>query len=79
MPTKMDDPSSVAFLNQAPIFKWYVVRCGSTNIFQKDMCSKEIGLCAQNVKTIPDNISKSCTTHFMSMRMLTSISNNIII
>ena len=27
-----------------PRFEWYVVRCGSKNGFQKDTCSKEIGL-----------------------------------
>ena len=34
-------------LNQTPRFEWYVVRCGSKNEHRKDMCLREIGLCAQ--------------------------------
>ena len=39
----------VTHLNKATynIFEWYVVCCGSKNRYKKDMCSKEIRLCAQ--------------------------------
>ena len=30
--------------------KWYMIRCGSKNGHQQDMCLKEIGLCAQRRK-----------------------------
>ena len=46
------NPYSVTFLIRTPILKWYVVCCGSKNIYQKDMCLKEIGLHAQNITTI---------------------------
>jgi hypothetical protein len=39
---KVEVPSSVAYLDQAPIFEWYVVRCGSKNIYHKDMCIKRL-------------------------------------
>ena len=48
----VDDPYLVTFLNERPIFEWCVVSCGSKNEHQKEMCLKEIGLCAQNVRTI---------------------------
>ena len=38
--------------NQTPILEWYVGRCGSKNIYPKDMCQQTIGLCVQNVITI---------------------------
>lgn len=51
MPTKVDDPSSITILH---------CRCGPTNGFQNNTCSKKIGLRAQNMKTIlnliPDKI-----------------------
>jgi hypothetical protein len=34
------------------IFEWHVVRCGSKNGLKKDVCLKEIGLCAQTILTI---------------------------
>jgi hypothetical protein len=45
-----DMPNPVTYLNQAPKFEWFVIRCGSkeqipkTQIFQKDWttCSKYI-------------------------------------
>lgn len=37
-------PNFVTYLNQTPITKWYVVRCGSKGS-QKNMLLKEIGLC----------------------------------
>jgi hypothetical protein len=33
------------------VFKWCMVRCKSKNEDQKDVCFKEIGLCAQNMPT----------------------------
>jgi hypothetical protein len=33
------------------MFEWYVVGCGAKNWHQKEICSKEIGLCAQNMLT----------------------------
>lgn len=41
----------VTFLDQTPIFEWYMIWCGSTNGYQK-----EIGLCAQNNIAIVDPI-----------------------
>ena len=50
---KLNTPNSVTFLNQTPIFEWYVVvRFGSNDICQKGMCIKEIGLCVQTMITI---------------------------
>jgi hypothetical protein len=31
------------------VFYWNVVWCGSKNGYQKNMCLKEIGLCAQSM------------------------------
>jgi hypothetical protein len=39
-----------------PTFEWYVVRCESRNWHQKDMCLKEIRLCAQSALTILGSI-----------------------
>jgi len=36
-------------LKWTPIFEWCVVRYGSKNGHQKDMCCKEIGLCSKFV------------------------------
>ena len=36
---EVDVPNSVTYLNQMPIFEWYVVRCGFKNEHnKKDMC-----------------------------------------
>ena len=35
---------------------WYMVRCGSKNGHQKDICLKQIGLCAQNMVTVLGSI-----------------------
>ena len=40
----VDMPNSITYLDQTPIFEWYLVRCGSKNRYQKDMCIEEIGL-----------------------------------
>ena len=39
-------PNSAPYLNWRPIFEGDVVRGGFKNGYQKEMCSKEIGLCA---------------------------------
>ena len=44
-----------------PIFEWYEVRCGSRNRHQKDMCSKEIRLRAQNCSLV--SMPQSQTTY----------------
>ena len=47
---------SVIYLNQTPIFEWCVIRCGSKNKYQKDVCLKESELQAQNLITILGSI-----------------------
>ena len=39
--SKVDVLNSVTYLNRTPIFEWYVIRCGSENKHQKDMCLKK--------------------------------------
>ena len=41
--------SNITTVIRAPIFEWYVVRCGSKNWHQKDTYLQGIGLCAQNM------------------------------
>ena len=49
----IDMPKSITnYLNQTPIFEWYVIRCGFRNGYQRDMCIKEINPCAQFIITI---------------------------
>jgi hypothetical protein len=43
---------SVTSLSGPPVFVWYAVRCGLKSGYQKDMCLKVIGLCAQVSKII---------------------------
>ena len=45
-------------VNQAPMFEWCVVRCGSKNGHYEDMCLKEIELHAQNLLIILGSIVK---------------------
>jgi len=49
---KVDVPNSVTYCNETPIIKWYVVKYGSKNGYQKDMSLKDIELCAQNLLII---------------------------
>jgi hypothetical protein len=35
---KVDNPCSISFFIRTIIFEWYVVWCGSKNIYQKVMC-----------------------------------------
>ena len=46
---KVDVPNSVTYLDQAPIFEWYVGWSGSKNKYQKDMCLTETALRAKNM------------------------------
>ena len=46
------NPYLVTYLIRIHIVEWFVVWFGSKNNFHKDMCSKYIGLCAQNLITI---------------------------
>ena len=55
------------FLNQIPIFEWYVVRYGSKNGQQKDMFLKEIGLCAQVLLTILGSIVNTIRGAYMTI------------
>ena len=48
--------NSVTYWKQTPIFKWYVVKCGSKNGYQKDMSLKDIELFAQNLLIILGSI-----------------------
>ena len=49
---KIDMLDSVTYLNRTPIFEWYMVRFGSKDGHQKDICLKEIGLRAQTIITV---------------------------
>jgi hypothetical protein len=50
---EVDNPSSNTFFFIGTfVFEWYVVLHGSKNVYQKDMCLKEIGLHIQNIMTI---------------------------
>ena len=66
VPRKVDVPKSITTITWTPIFKCYVVRCGSKNWQQKDMWLKEIELCAQNMLTIlsliVNMIGRTCMT-----------------
>ena len=50
--SKVDVPKSNIAIIRAPIVEWYVIRYEPKIGHQKDMCSKQIGLCAQNMLTI---------------------------
>ena len=50
--SRVDIPYSNIARIWTPIFEWYVVRSGSKNGHQKDLCLKETRTCAQNMLTI---------------------------
>ena len=52
------------FLSRAPIFEWYVARCGSKISHQKDTRLKEIELHAQSIWTIVKLISQQVFKDF---------------
>ena len=78
---KIDNSYLVTFLCQTPIFEWYVGRCGSKNGYQKDVCSKEIELHAQNMIIVLDwivnTIREDLDDHVMSTRISTFIINKL--
>jgi len=51
---KKDVPNLHTYADWTPVFEWYVVKCGSRNGHQKDVCLKEIRLCVQSMITILD-------------------------
>ena len=58
---KVDVPNSVAYINWTRVFECYVVRYGSKNGYQKDMCLKVIRLCAQNMIAILGSTVIQCS------------------
>jgi hypothetical protein len=70
---KVDNPYLVKFLIMTPTLESYVIWSGSKNGYQKDMCSKEIGLRAQSMITSLGAISQHnwgyLYDHLMSMRI----------
>lgn len=82
----MMTPNSIISLNMTGIFKWYVVRRAAKNKNQKDMCSKETAVHAQNMITILGSIMTiifiwevDLHDHLMSIKMFTLIMNEIFI
>ena len=49
---KIDMSNSITCLNQTPIYKCYVVRCGSKSRYQQNKCLNVIGLHVQSVISI---------------------------
>ena len=73
---------TLTYLNQTPIFEWYVIRFSSKNKYQKDMCLKESELHAQNMITILGSIVSIMGyvhDHLMSIRIFTLMTNKICI
>jgi hypothetical protein len=54
--SKVDIPNLITDLSHAPIFEWYVVKCGSMNRYQRRHVLKAIGLRAQNMTHILGSI-----------------------
>ena len=73
----------VTSLNQTPTFELYMVRCGPNIGYKKNMCSKKIGLHAQNMRTILNLIfninGKDPCDHLMSTHVFTLIMIKIFI
>jgi hypothetical protein len=76
-------PNSATYLTQTPILKWFVVWCGSQNMYQKNMLLKETRLYAQNMMTIMGSmgsmIGGGVYDQLMSTRILTMIMNEMYI
>ena len=53
---KVNGPNPIADLEWTPIFKWCVLRCGSKNGCQKNVCFKKIGLRVPNLLAILGSI-----------------------
>ena len=48
----VDNPYSVTLLLWTLMFVWYTFLCGCKNVYMKDTCQEEIGVCTQNTITI---------------------------
>jgi hypothetical protein len=46
----------VTYHDRTPTFEWYVIRCGSKNTQQKDLCVKGVGLHVQNMMIVGGSI-----------------------
>ena len=71
-------PNLVTYRNQTPIFKWYVVSCGSKNEHPKrdwTMCSKQVNHSKLNNQHNWGNLYD----HLMSTRIFTLVMNEIFI
>ena len=81
-PGEVDVPKSVTYLNRPPRFEWYVVRYGSKNKYQKNICLKRIILFVHKLITtlgsMINTIEKTYITISMSLRIFVSIMNKII-
>ena len=53
---KVDNPYLIILLVGTPIFERYAVWCVSKDRDHRDVCSKEIGLCAQIMISVLDSI-----------------------
>jgi hypothetical protein len=64
-----------ALINTNCTCEWYVLRCGSKNGHQEDICSKEVELHAQNILTTSSSIVNDVHVydHFMSRIIITLI------
>ena len=73
----------VTYLDQTPIYEWFVVRGSSKNKYIQDLCSKEMELCAQNFNhhSRPNNVHiwKNLYDYLMNMRIFTLMMNKIFI
>ena len=57
-------PNSVTYFDGTPVFVWYVVRCGSKNRHQKDMCSNILDTCSNsNTHSRPNNQQETLYEH----------------
>jgi hypothetical protein len=59
-------PDSNISIIRTLIFEWYVVRCGSENGQQKYICSKQIGLCAQDMLAVLGSIGNVIAGTYMT-------------
>ena len=62
---KVDVHKLVTYLNQTPIFEWYVFRSYSKMI-QRDVCLRIIGLHAQNMIIVLDLTIKTIGETYMT-------------
>ena len=58
----------VPYLYHTPIFESYVVRCGSKNGYQKDVCVIEIGLRVKNLITILGSKANMIGGNYMTIQ-----------